>query len=463
VTDTPNASISSRVSSFLREHYPTVIPMAVALIVCAVVLSTYPTLPAIHDALAYTRTAQRLLSSGFYSYGGEAQPNATQTPGYPFFLAAVFAVVRRGTSEGDWARAAKPLLTFVQVLLALGIVGCLAQCGRMLGGRRVGLVAGLFAAAYLPYAWATAVALSELLGALLITVELMVALYLTAPGKPPRMRTFALLGVLAAFVALVRPAYLPWAAIPLLFVAFQRSLSWRRLAVGIALCALAFMLVMLPWWVRNSVTLHRVVLLNSNSADTMLDSLGGREFTDTEQQISDQAEAVGKDGHMAVALTRMRQEWAASPIQFLSRRTTQAVSAAALPWSPYVDVYWEQYNHYDVERIDYGVLPIPPPAFLLPLEVAMYRYQLLLLGAAFVGLFYVRRSPRLLLAASLPLYAIAAHYFTWFIGRYFFPAMGGVILLAAAGCVGVFISARRWLTRRVGGSAKTSQATPRRA
>ncbi len=433
----------SRLADAWAKHYPIAVPLIIAVAMLGAIQLTHPALPVIHDALAYTKAAQRLLTDGTYAYGEASGSNATQTPGYALFLAAVYAFVRRGVDAAEWTRAARPLLMFAQSLVALGIVVCVAHSGRQLGGRRLGLIAGVLAAVYPTYAWATTVALSDLLGSLLVAGQLALAMRLTTPGKAPRLRDFVLLGVLAGAVGLVRPAYLPWAAVPLVYVAVQRSLSWRRFVAAVGVCAVAFTLVMMPWWVRNVLVLDRVVVLNTNSGVTMLDALGGRELSDAELAIESVAEAEGKDGATAVAWSRIRTAWQTAPSQYVVYRLSRVREATLYPWSPVRDAYWEQQNHFDTDRVDFAVLPPSPSAFALALDRASRSFQVFLLVAAAVGLLFIPKSPRLILPASLVAYAALAHSWTLFIERYFLPAMAGVMLLAAAGLLGVFVLIRR--------------------
>lgn len=430
-------------------------PLVVALLLCAVVLavtqSSFAPPSSIHDALGYVHTAQRLLTTGTFAFGTDEglAANAVVTPGYPLVLAALYALVPRGDSAAQWAIAARPLVTLVQLLMVLGIVACLTMSGQLLGGRRMALVAGVLGALYTPYAFAASVQLSDLLGTLLVAGMLLAALSVTSPRTHPATWRFVALGLLAGATAMVRPAFAPWLLVPLGYFAVSRRHAVREALRPVALVAAAALLVMVPWWIRNAVTLHAFVPLSTNAGMTMLDANGGRDLTPTEQALSQAARSRGGDGASAVAWSRIRTALASNAGAYVSARNANAWRAISSPANAVVDVAWENANHYDDIRIDYA----DDTGAATPLFVGIFKattgYHLALLIAAHVGLLFIAKSPRLVLAASLPVYVVAIHYFTVFNDRYFMPAMAGTIVLAAAALVGCYVLLRRALRARV--------------
>jgi hypothetical protein len=432
-------------AGFMSRHYPIVVALVVASIALWLTQISHSAPPSVRDALGYIHTAQQLLVTGTYAWGtaGTSAPNAITTPGYSLVLAAVYAFVPRGQSEVQWAQAARPFVTGLQMLMVLGIVACITRAGRLLGGKRVALVAGVLAAIYTPYGFATSVALSDLFGALLIAGSLLASLAIVAPRRTPRTAHFVALGLLTGAVALVRPIYLLWAVFPVIYLIAARTMPAAELVKKLTVLGLMVVVVMAPWWIRNEVTLHQLVLLNTNGGDTMLDATGGRQLTPTEQAIADAADARGKDGASVVAMERITSELRSSPGEFFGSRSARALSVVLSPWNAVLDGAWENNNDPDVQRIDYGEFPPAPTPLFVDLFFATRAYQWVLLVGGVIGVLFVRKSPRILLVASLPLYSVAAHYFTVFIDRYFLPAMAGVILLAATGIVGVYLLARR--------------------
>lgn len=433
------------------------VPVAIALVVFVLSATSYPTPPVLRDALGYTRTAQRLLADGVFSYGtslpGEAaEADAFVTPGYVWFLAGAYAPTASAAAPADeWVRRAHPLVLGAQLLLALGTVACIALSGRSLGGRGMGITAGVFGALYLAYGWAASVALSESLGAFLISAQLLVSLELAAPGRRLSPGLFALLGGLAAAAALVRPAYALWVLLPLAVIAWRKRAQWPELGRGVVVLLTVSVLLMMPWWVRNALVLDEFIPLSDGGGAPMLDLMGGRDLSAVEALLAGAAEASGEDPNAAVARARMKREWRASPTSFMARRAANAWSAVTYAWNPVRDVYYETQTLPDQARIDLESFPPNPTAAQIKLDSAAGTYHQLLLLAALASLFFVRRSPRLLIALSLPVYAIGSHFFTLFLNRYFFPSMAGVVVLAGASvyAVATMLARRvRWRSQR---------------
>ena len=246
---------------------PVIASVGVALLLFAVVSSAFPRLPIIHDAYGYTMSAQRLAYHRYFAFSTElpatrVEPNAFTTPGYVVALAACYALGADASTEGvPAAQVMHPWVVFGQLLLVLGLVAAVCSSGYVLGRRGLAYVSGLLAAVYLPFGWSATVALSEVLGAFLVAVQMLLAL-LIADRK--NRRTWPLLagfGAVSAALALVRPALVLWAIAPFIYLAIRRFEPWPRLLRSAAIAAVAFVLVMSPWWVRNVVTLDRFVAL----------------------------------------------------------------------------------------------------------------------------------------------------------------------------------------------------------
>jgi len=106
-------------------------------------------------------------------------------------------------------------------------------------------------------------------------------------------------------------------------------------------------------------------------------------------------------------------------------------------------VLWENNFHYDETRVDFGVFPIELHNRFKPAMAAMQYYQMVLLLFGAVALLFVRRSPRLLIVASMPIYTIAVHYSTQLNPRYAYLGMPALIVLAAAGAYGAWHYVKR--------------------
>ncbi|MHB1322831.1 MAG: ArnT family glycosyltransferase [Coriobacteriia bacterium] len=382
------------------------VPVLLAAMVFGAALATYPPPAMIHDAYAYNAAAFRLLETGVYAYGpGPAEttvtPNARVTPAHVYVLAGSLAL--SGTDGGfeAAAREARPVWQAVQFLFALATVLFVGLSGHELGGRLLGWIAGIAAALFLPFGWATSVALAESMGAMLAAAQMWLALRLVSPRRPRTWRGALGLGIVSALAAMARPALIAWVVAPLVYAIIRRLESPRRLAMLAAVGALGFALVFAPWWARNALLLERFVPIRSDVV--LVDGEYSSASTEAPARVS-----------------------TGEQLRFVGRALTT-------PWMPQLDVLWENRFHYDEERVDFAEYPERLLESFLGWRQAWTYYQSLFVIAGLAGaVLLAKRSPRLLLVVSLPVYVVAIHFSTQINDRYLFPAMPALLLLGSA-------------------------------
>jgi 4-amino-4-deoxy-L-arabinose transferase-like glycosyltransferase len=188
----------------------------------------------------------RSISEG-HGYSIMGHPTAFFPVGWPAFLAGIFLIVGPSVAA---IKAVNLVLWALSAVLACAL-------GRQLGGRAVGLVSGVLVAVsptMTPYVMRAS---SE---ALFIPLLLAVCLLLIRRDEAtPSLPKTALAGVLLGLAILVRStAMLLPLALPLWLLLRRRPLreSWR----SAALLAVASVLVLVPWAVRNSLVMHTVGL-----------------------------------------------------------------------------------------------------------------------------------------------------------------------------------------------------------
>lgn len=218
------------------------------------------------DSPFYIELAWNWLKNGVYglSIDGQVTPVDMRAPGYPAFLAAVFAFAGNSQRAVMLAQAAVDLGTcFLIALIA-------ARLAPRESRRRVALAA-LSIAALCPFtANYTAVVLTETLATFLTALALLVLLE-TDAGGPKGMvaaslgtqKPWFLAGVIAGFGALVRPETpLVLAAAGLTLAAkWWRPRDWMKLARAVLLMAAGLALPLIPWAARNWHTLNEVQFL----------------------------------------------------------------------------------------------------------------------------------------------------------------------------------------------------------
>jgi hypothetical protein len=219
------------------------------------------------DAPFYIELAWNWLKKGVFglSINGRLTPVDMRVPGYPAFLAAIFAFAGKSPRAVMFAQAVLDVAgCFVIALIA-------ARLAPEASRRRV-TIAALWLAALCPFtANYSAVVLTEVLVTFLTSLAILVLLdanrreMLAAPatGGARGLSPWFLGGLIVGFGTLVRPETpLLLAATGLVLAArWWRPRDWRKLARAGVLMAAGLALPLVPWAARNWRTLHEVRFL----------------------------------------------------------------------------------------------------------------------------------------------------------------------------------------------------------
>src|SRR5580698_9430396 len=223
------------------------------------------------DAPFYIELAWNWLKNGVYGFPvyGKLTPVDMRVPGYPAFLASVFAFAGQSTKAAMVAQIFVDLATcFIVALIAARIA---PEASR----RRVAL-GGLWLAALCPFtANYTAVILTETLVIFFMALAILILLQtdlgttaLNASATVARRGAFLsnpwfLGGLVVGFGTLVRPEtpLLLIAAGLVLVVRWWRPVNWMVLARAGVLMGVGLVLPLIPWAARNWHTLHDVQFL----------------------------------------------------------------------------------------------------------------------------------------------------------------------------------------------------------
>jgi 4-amino-4-deoxy-L-arabinose transferase-like glycosyltransferase len=217
------------------------------------------------DAPVYIELAWNWLKNGVYGFAvhGQLTPVDMRVPGYPAFLAAVFAVAGQSPRAAMLAQVVVDLATcFVIALIA-------ARLAPESSRRRVAL-AGLWLAALCPFtANYTAVVLTETLVIFLTALAILVLLQTDVGGaQVTRAGSFLanpwlLAGLVVGFGTLVRPEtpLVLFAAGLVLVAKWWRPADWKKLIRAGLLMGLGLLMPLVPWAARNWRTLHDVQFL----------------------------------------------------------------------------------------------------------------------------------------------------------------------------------------------------------
>ena len=234
------------------------------------------------DTHFYRELARNWLDHGTYGLfvRGQLIPVDMRMPGYPAFLAAVYAMFGQ---TGKAVLIVQAIVDLMTCVLAALIAARLAPDSR----RTVVATAALWLAALCPFtANYTAVLLTETLATFLTILALF--LFVCVLGHPSmdlplrsfdrkslRSATgwFLLGGVLVGVGTLVRPeAPLILIAVGLVLCSrWRRRANWPKLALAVSWMAVGLLLPLTPWAARNARTLGRVEFLAPRYAETQGD------------------------------------------------------------------------------------------------------------------------------------------------------------------------------------------------
>jgi 4-amino-4-deoxy-L-arabinose transferase-like glycosyltransferase len=239
-----------------RSGGPLFFIVVIALVVrVAAVAIDGPGYEPLNDAQDYDRHARSLADDQGYPPPGPiiapGGPSAFRPPGYPLFLAGVYAVTDDSAQAGRYANA---LLGAIAVLLIYLVA-------RAIWSRRVGLWAAALAAVYPPLAFLSLELYSE---PLFIDLLLGAVLAALAYRRDPQTRWVLLTGALGGLATLTRAnavLVLPLLALALWYPPRRR---WEALAAPATALVVAALLIA-PWSIRNYVVFAEWAPLSTSS------------------------------------------------------------------------------------------------------------------------------------------------------------------------------------------------------
>lgn len=214
------------------------------------------------DAPFYIELAWNWLKKGVYGFpiDGRLTPVDMRVPGYPAFLASIFAVAGRSARTVMLTQAVLDLATCFLIALIAARLAPEAS-------RRRAAIAGLWLAALCPFtANYAAVELTETLVIFLTALAILILLEgeLGAAGSArPSLRPWFFAGIVAGMGTLVRPEtpLVLLAAGLILAVKWRRAADWPTLVRAGILMGVGLGLPLVPWAARNWRTLHEVRFL----------------------------------------------------------------------------------------------------------------------------------------------------------------------------------------------------------
>ena len=150
-----------------------------------------------------------------------------------------------------------------QIAIVAGTLAIFYFLARRLSGPKIGLLAAILCAIYAPLTIRAALIMSE---ALFVFMVLLSLYLLIAAVQDLRRGYFVAGGLALALAALTRPVVLllPVLLVPLILVASIGRLGLKRSVAFTSLFVITYIVVLLPWGIRNAVTLDEFTVLPSS-------------------------------------------------------------------------------------------------------------------------------------------------------------------------------------------------------
>lgn len=231
----------SRVGVFWSENRLQLLIIAVALTLRLFVLFTEGNRMFLGtDDDNYRESAEMLLQSGSFTYGGWKEPTVFIMPGYPLLLAGIFWLA----GSTSWLAA-----RLFQVVLSLAALWFTVKLSTHLGGRRTGIAAGILAAVYPPNLTAPNFLLTETVFASLLLLSLLA--FIKARDSDI-LGWYAVTGLVLALATYFRPTS---GLLPVVFGVYLilRGHPWKQTMVNVVVMGAVVGLCLSPWIIRNYV------------------------------------------------------------------------------------------------------------------------------------------------------------------------------------------------------------------
>jgi len=216
-----------------------------------------------YDALNYHNMANQFLEKGFLGYPlwslPKGEPNAYVTPGYPLFISLIYKLVGNSQEAGIMA------VKFVQAILSTLSVFIMYLIGKRIKSPVVGIIAALLASIYPTFLVVAAYHLTETL--YLFVFLLYLYLQIISNQNNSKLLNF-ITGIIFGAAVLVRPTVFPLFLVVYLFEYFINKN--KKAMKNMLFFSLGLILIMLPWWIRNIITMGKFILLCTQSGNPLL-------------------------------------------------------------------------------------------------------------------------------------------------------------------------------------------------
>jgi len=419
-----------------------VLVVFVALRIAFSVAVGYREIPKGADAESYDSYARAILDGSGWLSNPDFHGHV-RAPGYPMFLAVVFAIFGRGNLVA---------LYVIHALLGGLTLIYIFKLARLLFGGRVAALSLLWSGGYIYYLWCGAHLWREnLIFPLMVFMFYELLVFLRSDG--PAFRNGSLWKFVVAFSVLIHVDARYLFLVPCAFVVFIAYRGLRRGIVEYVLAVTALALLLIPWTVRNHVAYDSFVLINTRTLDLRpsdkRDPTMSRRFDKVKEAEGEERRTnPGGPGRYPLQEELRQIELGENP-KHRSPEELATIRAGIAPPSTYIGqkIYWFK-EFWRAARFKGDYSPPPSARFtkwsMRQNIMGTLGYGLLLPFALLGVILLVKQRNRAWVFLLLPIATqTVLHVMLWARNRYRFPIDAFIIILAMYAICEVYRTIRR--------------------
>ncbi|SFB35986.1 ArnT family glycosyltransferase [Clostridium frigidicarnis] len=211
-----------------------------------------------NDDVKYVRSAWTLMDTGKLTYHDVNEETVFIMPGISYTLAGIMTIFGKTTGLVAF-RVFQVILEVLSLMLVFFIA-------RKLFNSKVGIIAFILEAIYIPNLWVTHVILTECIFKFLVLALVYFTIYAIEEKK---IIYYVIGGMLLGITCLFRPTIGAYPIVVLVLwlykkYEFKDIIKWTIVVTSV------FALVMSPWWIRNYNTFNRFIPCTLSSGNPMI-------------------------------------------------------------------------------------------------------------------------------------------------------------------------------------------------
>lgn len=212
-----------------------------------------------NDDVKYIQTSRLLLNEGVLAYNTKDKPSAFIMPGLPLVLSGFMAIFGQDQGGVIAFRIFQCMLQALSIYLIYWI-------GRRIFNVRVGLIACVISALYLPDYFSSGVILSETIFRTLLLLLVCVTILAMERNQ---IRIYLLIGLLTALAAYFKPHASLYPAV-FVILWWRAKIPWRQMLTYTFWMITVYIALLAPWWIRNWITFHEFILFTNSGGSPFL-------------------------------------------------------------------------------------------------------------------------------------------------------------------------------------------------